>query len=271
MFTYAFVVNIGIALNGVRMWTAAHFLLFGLLTYYLKEQKLKGFILICLTPLVHFSFFLPIIVFVFYLLLRIIFSVNWFYWFYLGTYFLEELDFEVGRRLVLLLPKIYAERSEGFVSQEKESLFLENTVQRPWYIELGNIGIKYGIFILISVLMYNVIIKKRKFDRTNWLGFSMFFLGIASLFSNLPSGSRYLIIAHLIVFPILLINQFDNRTDKLTKIATWFVIPGFLLYTSFSFRMMLEYSNYYLFVGNPFIAMFLHVEISVYELIESLF
>jgi hypothetical protein len=271
LFTYAYIVNIGIALNGVRMWTAAHFFLFGVLKYFLKQNKQIGVILICLTPLVHFAYLLPVLVFIIYLIVTLIIDYRGFYLFYLASFFLEELDFELGRTLVLFLPKAYSERSEGFVSVEKETQFLENVTEKPWFIEFGNLGMKYGIFIFVTIIVLKALKKRYLIKNVNWMSFSMFLLGVSSLLTSLPSGSRYQIIAQLIVFPYLILEHFEHRNDKILQTIIWILIPGFLLYSAFSFRMMLEYVNYYLLVGNPFIAALFHVETSIYELIESIF
>lgn len=210
-FTYISLANI----NGFKFWTGAMVLFYSI--YNCIILKKTGWIIgILVTPLFHYGFMLiaPILILyrfvhpMFYnskmanSILFYVFTVAFVLSWVLGTNsinlgFLTQagiLSGEVGSRIDYLNSGDVASMVEA---RRDKSLFL--SVQKYF-----DYGIKMYIF--IAVLFLNKLIKKMKGDKTvytNLFAFVLVFYAFAFIASSIPSGGRFLNIAHLFLLVLM--------------------------------------------------------------------
>lgn len=267
---FVFIVSIGAGINGVRMWTAAHIFIFGAFLYF-NQNRTKGLTFIAMTILVHFSYLFPVLLFISYLFLHrfktpliVYFSI------FVLSFFLNVVDFELGRTLVSYLPQLYESKASSYVSEATEKRILETGTEiKPWFYTYGRLGLKYGSFILAVFLFFN-----KRFINANSLAYHLFSFGLLSfglsnILSYLPSVSRYITLSNLFLWAAFFI-YYQYNTSRLFKFLIFFISPGLLLYIAFEMRMVLQYPSYWLIVGNPFMSSLTESDTNIYQLIALL-
>tara|TARA_B100001146_G_scaffold224592_1_gene243075 strand:- start:484 stop:1722 length:1239 start_codon:yes stop_codon:yes gene_type:complete len=233
-FTYISLANI----NGFRFWTG------GLIFFYsthqsIIENKSRWLIGVLITPLIHYGFVLMVplifiysflgsylfnekgVSFILFYIFVFAFILSWI----LGTNainlsFLSEADIlsgAIGDRMNF----VNSEQVGNTMDRRKESsLFL--SVQKYF-----NYGIK--IYVFISVLLIRKLLKKtieNKIRYTRIFSFVLFFYTIAFIATSVPSGARFLNIAHLFMLLLLGKLYIVNKGLRIKKIILW-ALPVF--------------------------------------------
>ena len=215
-------------LNGVRMWTAAHVFFFGVFQVLLKNNK-KGLISIFASILIHFSFGLPILVFLVFYIFRL--SLRLSYLIFISSFMINSLDIKfIGGILENVLPELLLPRLESYSNDEYvESVEILNQ-SANWYIQYFSKVLNFTIAIVITVIYF---LKERKYrnDKTliNFISASLLLLTAGNLLSSVPSGMRYLIVAQLFGVASILLFYIKYNTKKFQK-AIYFTIPFFLFF-----------------------------------------
>lgn len=238
--------------NGFRFNTGALVLFYATYNYFIQKKNI-WIIGIIIAPLFHYGFvvIVPILLLykfvhpwlyngkrvkplLFYVFVAT-FSASWF----LKTNFInldflsstEALSGAVGNRLNYMnsqqVANLYSER-------KATSLFLG--VQ-----EYFNYAIK--IYVFISVLFLNKLLKRMKFDNkieyTNFFAFVLFFFSFNFIASSFPSGSRFMAFSFLF-FIVYLVKLYSLHKIKKFKKIVFIALPVFSFNIAFT-NFMLPY------------------------------
>ncbi|PWN07809.1 EpsG family protein [Rhodohalobacter mucosus] len=243
-------------ITGVRMWTAVHIFIYGLLPY-LVEGKKKGLLIASLSILVHFSMIVPVMVMFAYMLAGN--RVTIYFGFFLLTFFISEIDLAAFNNIIeSYAPEILQERTAGYRSETYVENFREGEMQAGlnWYV------VWYGAALKWSVLIFLVLMFIRKGDLANNKGylnlfaFTLLVYGIMNLFSSLPSGSRFLVIANLCaICTFLLYIQNLDLESRIQKLV-YLTLPALFLFVLVSLRMGFYSLSAAAVMGNPIVALF---------------
>ncbi|MCF6222636.1 MAG: EpsG family protein [Flavobacteriaceae bacterium] len=255
-------------INGFRMWTAFHVFMYGLLPYIFVNKKSK-LLFVYLSFLVHFSFILPILVLMMYIIIGN--RVQLFFIGFVLSMFVSELNISFFNQYIEnYAPQSIAERSESYRNEDviengKEKSTVNKTV---WYVRWNGKLLKWSFYILLIYLYIFTNIKmlpewKRIFSIT------LVFFSVGNILSLIPSGGRYLSFSSFLIFTMLILylNQFkeDLKFQRLIKILT----PVFILFIIVSVRIGLYSTSITTIIGNPFIAFFNTGEtVSINDLIK---
>ena len=189
-------------MNGFRMWTAAHIFVYASLSFFIKERKLKYVYLIFLTPIVHYSFFVLVLLFCLHFFIRN--KIDILFYFFITTilFVLIDLNF-INNYLIDFLPTSIVESTEAYRVDKRESI-------KNWYVQLYIPLFKYALYFLLIYIYYflrDSIYNSQKL--TYLFSFSLLLASMSNIFSILPSGGRFFRISFMII--IFLIFYFMSK------------------------------------------------------------
>lgn len=256
-------------INGVRMWTAAHIFMYALLPYMWEGDKRRLYWLIAV-PFVHFSYLYFVILSVVFVLLpeRIIIRSTIFRW---GLISLFSVSLVAGAAridaVVNLLeqysPDSYQNRIETYTSEFSFEHVSEGRKQFNWYV-IASENISFwtsNILLLVLALKSSVNDKTRRL-----LYYCLLISAIANISKHIPSGGRFLIIAHLFSFSLIIWQLFE-RNDLFNKVAAVCAIP-LLITIVFTIRSGLDYYGISMLCGNFFTALLWDNNVPLINLIK---
>jgi len=254
-------------INGVRMWTALHVFVYGLLPY-LYENDTRKLYWMPLSLLFHFSFVLPLGIFIAYNFLPK--RLSFFFIFYLITLFVKEVDLALVRLILHnYLPDIFFNRVESYTSEEYAQNI--NSVEYSWHVYLAK-NISYWIVQIFIVISYFVMRLRNDDDsRLNALfGFSLFIYGISNVLSYIPSAHRYIVISQMFMIPFFIFCIDRYGDSALIRKGKYFLL--LLLFSIvFNIRSMLDYYGVSLVFGNFFTAFFYDDRIPIIDFVKKVF
>jgi|694.fasta_scaffold00393_54 hypothetical protein len=264
---FSFVSIIGFwELNGVRMWTAAHVLFYGVYILLIKENK-KGFIYILLTPLIHFSFALPVGLFFVYYLVKL--PHRTFYYLYVASFFVSSLNVTVvGTFLEGILPEALLPKAKSYTGEE----FLEGYVAQKevtnWYVQYFRNVLNYSVFFLFTVIHFGKLkmyLENKYF--VNFMNFSLLFLAIGNLLLSLPSGGRYLLIAQMFGLAVLLLFYIRYSSASFQK-TLFYCTPLFVFYIIVCMRKAFDTISLMTLFTNPILSTIIDTPVPLIDLIK---
>ena len=270
---FAFIIHIGDGINGHRMWLATHVFVFGILNFFKSNDK-AYLAVIASTFLIHFSFLVPLLLLIFFLLFEKRLNIYFVYAIFALSFVVDLFDFQTVRPWLSYLPKVYVEQAYGYVTEavaEQQKADTDKTQQEvPWFLWMGKVGFKYGILILTSyfVFLNKYFIKKQFLN--NYLIYGMLLFSIANVISFVPSAGRFLSVSAIILFAAYFI-LYQSSKPKGFKRLFFILSPLLLIFLLFKFRMFLEYPSIFLLIGNPLTSLYYLGEQGIYSLIESIF
>lgn len=241
-------------INGVRMWTAAHIYMYSVFPY-IWEGDRKRLIWLFAVPFVHFSYlYFVILSLVFVLLPYRVLSEN-----KIVTYCLSillVLSFIVGTlqlpAITVFLenfsPESYQDRIDIYTADHAFDNMRESRMKVNWYVTASN-NIYYWVSnILLLLLSFNskLVPQERKL-----LNFCLLISGIANIASQVPSGARFLIIAHLFTISLIIWQLYKKASPFFFRIAKLTSIP-LIITIIFSVRTGLDFYGISMIVGNFF-------------------
>lgn len=256
-------------INGVRMWTAAHIFMYALLPYMWEEDKRRLYWLIAV-PFVHFSFLYFVILSVVFVLLpeRKIIQSNILKWGLISLFSISlvagavKID-SVVNMLEQYSPDSYQDRIELYTRESSFEQVSEGRKQLNWYVTAsGSISFwASNILLLVLALKSSVNGNSRRL-----LYYCLLISSIANIAKHIPSGGRFLVIAHLFSFS-LIIWQLCERNDLFKKVAAICAIP-LLITIVFTIRSGLDYYGISMLCGNFFTALLWDNNVPLINLIK---
>ena len=265
VFSFACIVGFW-QLNGVRMWTASHIFFYGVFLFFIKGEK-KGFLIAISSVLVHFSFVLPVALFLISVLVKLprkILFILFIFSFFISTLNISALSGSVqGLLPSFLLPKVNTYLNEEYA--ETVSGVVDNT---SWFVVYMNKSIGWAIAILLTIIHFSVneTFKNNKFF-LNFFSFTILFLTIGNVMSLVPSGGRYLIIAQLFALAVIIIYYSDYVFELFGKWLAY-LTPVFIFFIIVSLRMLLDNISVMAVFANPIVVSFIDLPIPLINLIK---
>lgn len=257
------------SINGVRMWTAIQLFFYGFLTIHLSNQTRKGWILMAVAPFIHFSLSIVLLVYLFYWFLPLK-NLNLFFSFYIISLFISELDFDLIRQLFEKLPGFIQSRkvylNEAYIEGLKDG---GNIV--AWHVKLAGNTQKYAMISLV-IWMYIKEFQKKRITNSKFesiFRFTMFFNAIANLLTNVPSGERFMILAHLLTGLSFLI--FLKATNQSFHVLLKPILKAALLIIIvFRIRVAMDHTGAFFFFGNPLINLLIIDDVPFITFVKAL-
>lgn len=265
VFTFTFIIGFW-ELNGVRMWTAAHVFFYGVYTVFRKNNK-KGIISILISVLIHFSFALPIVVFLFYYVMRLPFRLT--YLIFIASFFVSSLNAAaVGSFLESVLPEVLLPKVKSYTGDEYVEVIDALNQGANWYIQYFGVVLNYTIAFLITVVYFS---KEKNYlkDKAfiNLIGFSMLFLAIGNLLSSIPSGGRYLLLAQLFGMAVIILFFIKFYSVSYHR-AIYLCSPFLLFFILVSVRKSFDTVSIMTVFTNPLLASIIDTPIPLIDLIK---
>ncbi|EIM77277.1 hypothetical protein A3SI_06809 [Nitritalea halalkaliphila LW7] len=115
-----------------------------------------------------------------------------------------------------------------------------------------------GLFIYLFFVFY---FKNKKISTLNprlvyYLSFILLYLAFANFLSNLPSGSRYLVISYFLIFPLILYVVTNVEYDKWIYRVNLLTSPLLLFFFLVRVREGFYFVSSTTIFGNPIVALF---------------
>jgi hypothetical protein len=273
---FAFVMNIGFSLNGVRMWTALHVFIFGVLFFADTGQR-KYVLIALLSPLIHFSFMIPCVVLIAFLILKL-FGTRIYgfgtlvYIFFVASFFIAAIEVELIRNAAQYLPfntGDYAVRS--YISRaDPDGLTGSSEGQKAWFLVLNSTLVSVFIFLAATWLFL-----RKAHEGSNAVVFVFLFgmlsYGFVNLVAYIPSGARFFRVGEMLILAavvLFLADQARATTRDFRLVAA--ALPLLGIHVALGSRFLLEFASVWLIAGNFFIAPFVDADVGLYEFIKSL-
>jgi len=253
-------------LNGVRMWTAAHIFFYGAFLYFVKGHR-KGVLIAASSVLVHFSFMLPVGLLFFYTFVKIPWKLS--YFFYMFSFFIAELNIGAIQNMLLsrapefLLPKVNSYLGEEFGENVRGVYSAAN-----WYVVYYQKSMAWFLAIMFSIIYFT----KMKSIKSNkalsmLFGFSLLFLAVGNVVSQIPSGGRFLLVAQLFGLTFILVGILEFKDSRINSKLNM-VSPLLIFYIIVSIRMSFNTITVGTVMTNPVIAFFAELPIPLINLIK---
>ncbi|MFZ4455588.1 MAG: hypothetical protein ACOYOT_05145 [Bacteroidales bacterium] len=269
VFALAFVIGFW-NINGFRFWTASHVFIYGVLLY-LFERSFFGLIVVLSSFLVHFSFMLPISVFIGYLILGN--RIPFYFGLYVLTFFVKELNIDsLGAVLKTYLPSIFHNRVEIYTNEENAEAKIVDIGEVAWHVTYSTFFLRWTIVAFVG-LFYS---KSKKlingnFELTRLFSFTLLFASVANVAALVPSGGRYLFIANFLFlgFIFLFIQIVEIKSYWLLWRNISFVT--FIFFDIVGFRYSTELMGIMGLFGNFIFASISQIDLTVIDFIKSIF
>ncbi|MDN3676674.1 hypothetical protein QWY90_05040 [Flavobacterium paronense] len=256
----SFTVTVGFwQLPTVRMWTAAHIFFYGAYIYIIKNNY-RGLLIVLSSILVHFSFALPVAIFLLYFFVRIPYFIL--YVFFITTFFISEINVSVlGSRLESILPTFLLPKVKVYTDEDYGDAYVTYYSSFSWFMVYFRKAAGWFITFFLSYIFFS----GRKFLAANlnfrfFYSFTLFFLAIGNIMNLVTSGSRYLLIAYLFAFATIFYYVQSNYNTVLEK---WMRIlsPLLVFYIIVSIRLSLDTISISTIFLNPFLVFFLDLPV----------
>jgi hypothetical protein len=254
-------------INGFRMWTAAQIFIFSVLPY-LVEGKGNRLWLLILAVFFHFSFVFPVLIFLGYVLIKN--RPRFYLLFFILTFFVETINLIEVRQFLDFLPEFLGYKVETYTNPQYAARVAQDIGESNMYFTLSGQMMTYTIFIFTLLIFF----LKPKFlegAHLNLFCFGTWFYGWSNIASLVPSGGRFLTLATMIMFFLIIIYLRYTYENKLARFFSIISIPGLILFISVSFRMGFEFMSMSTIAGNPILSMFYHNSTPLIVYIKELF
>jgi len=242
-------------INGFRFWTAAHVFIFGIFTL-LSQGKIKGFVISAASLFVHFSFILPVLLLLLYMIVGnrlVIFMILYF-----SSFFITQVRPEALKSYTVNVPEVFQERTQAYTNKEYIIEFGKLNKTANWYVEGRIIAIHYAVNLLFLIIFF----RYRSQISVNrilvgMLCFGLLLAAAANLLSQIPSMTRFQMVSDVILFSFLFLFV---QNIKHRVFPGWAYLPFLLaaiLYLVVEIRVGFETTGLLTVLGNPIIAPFL--------------
>jgi hypothetical protein len=241
-------------LGAFRFASAIHIYIFGILPYLFDGDKRKLWVSFC-SIFVHFAFFTPVLVLLVYIMIGN--RQNLFFFLFLISFFITEMNIDNVRNQLSFLPDVFHQKAEAYMTQDSYDNQLMGIARTNWYIRNYTTILKY----LATIFLMSIYFIRKKFIQQypsmfNIWNFTMLFYAGANVLFLLPQGIRFYSIANLLVFFLLALISTINDTPKLLRQLMYFSIPVLLLLIIVDIRKGFDFTGLLTIFGNPFIAPF---------------
>src|SRR5690554_2268622 len=262
---FTFAVNTIVNINGFRFWAATWVFFWGVYNVILKQNN-KYWIVVVFSMLFHFSFIVPILIFIGY---RIIGNKPKLYFILLILSFLVSQVFFAYTSLIGETLGGGAEmKISGYTGdarlerlQEQREYAASNSAW--WYMYLPGI-VTFYYLLFMQIYLYKKYKSKFSMKEIDLYNFTLLLISAINMMSMVPSMGRFKVLYYLLSLTLIIrVIAFINP-----KKIKWYTIIGllpFILNLMLVIRFSMDVINPYLFTLFPFYM--LNNDISIYELL----
>lgn len=246
-------------LNGVRMFTAAHVFFYGAFQF-LVHKKWKGILVVLSTVLIHFSFVLPIAVFLLFAIVKIPWRILYFS--FVGSFFISSLNIaSIRARMESIAPDFLLPRVKSYTSDEYVEVVADLNESANWYVKYYTDSLMWILVILFTVIyLHKNRQGKDQEEFSNLFGFSLLILTLGNVVSLLPSGGRYVLIAQLFGVAVL-VHQYFRNDDLLYRNWMKLLAPVFYFFIIVNIRISFDTISFMTIFSNPILSAFVDLPI----------
>lgn len=262
LITLFFLVSPITNINGVRMWTALHVFVYGMMPYLLERKRTKLW-WVAAAPLFHFSF---LYVSVFALLFSIIpsrlktsggFFLTIAHALLIVSLFVNSLSLDVANDMLAeYSPESFDERIDAYTNQDYQDNINAFLMTNSWHTKLSG-TITHWAYNILLLLMLPCL--KRNFKNKDAFVQLYIFALLISSFANiaalLPSGGRFQLLSQMFKLPLILLVAMNiPQTDGFRNNVNIALVP-LLLPFFFEIRKLFDFIGITAILGN-FITVF---------------
>jgi len=254
-------------LGGFRFWLASHVFIYGVLNYIYKKD-IKYIVLILSTFLIHFSYAIPIGVFLIYRFLGN--RTNIYFIFFAVSIFLTGLSGGSLRTQSDVLPDVYKNRVDGYTNEdyiEKKKSF---SSAANWYVSFSGYVLKYVSYLFLIIVFLKGKYQLLTHEQRSLFSFILLFYGIANFLSPFSSAARFLTPASLFTFIFIFLYLQDRIISRILDKYILIVSPFLFIFIIVAFRKGFDWFGLSTIFGNPLIAIFLEEKYPLIDYIKSL-
>lgn len=258
-------------INGFRWYTAAHVFLFGVLPYIVLQDKSKLLLSLVMSVLIHFSFFYMVLIFALYYFCGN--RIHIYFWLFILSSFVIELDLSFIRNSLQSLPMIFHERIDSYTNEDYALGVSERLQNVNWYIKYYQKVLSWIVY-AFAIFIYSTERVNLKSDNNLYrlFTFSLLVYSAANISSNMPSGGRFITVANLFIFAfiILFISKNYSLKSKVYNAIKYFSVPLASVFIIVSIRKAFDYLSFITIFGNPLLAFLDNDSIALIEFIKQL-
>lgn len=253
IYIFVFAIIVGFwQINGFRMWTAAHIFFYGAIKYLYDNRKI-GILISAISILFHFSFMFPVSLLILFVFIPK--RISFLYWFFIVSSFLSEINIDVvSSTLTNILPGVFHSRIQGYTSQGYAEVLADEMMERNWRYILYGKSIKWVLIVYLSLIYFNGIkfIKENPAFKTLFC-FSLYFMALTNVVSNIPSIGRFFMVAYLFVYAFIFLYLQNAPDFRFRKTAHLFAWPLLFFYCFGMVNIALSTIGIVTVLGNPII------------------
>lgn len=264
-------------INGVRMWTALHVFVYGLMPFLLEHDKSKLW-WVLLTPFIHFSYlYVAIFAFVFYLMpFRLKTNGGWMLSlaivFYIATLFVTSFNLTGVNNLIEEYSfESHEERLSGYVSHDFIDAGVEMSANRNWYVA-GSSNVIHWVYSILLIVIFPCI--KRYFQGEKGLLhlylFALLLGGFANIMALLPAGGRFQLLSQMFKIPLFLLVAMSLHANNVFSKYFNIACIVLLLPLVFRVRVLLEYYSITAILGDFITVLFWENNVPLMDLIKRI-
>jgi hypothetical protein len=257
--------------NGVRMWTAAHVYLYGILLHFLNNKNKSGLFWVLVSSLFHFSFLLPGFIFILFRFYKP--NVKILMILFLISFSITEIDLGLIKNNSFLELSIFEEKANDYTNEDYVEIVKEKQEEKSLNFKVFSFFISFFtlFWIIILYLMRKIISNYLGKDFLKFFEYLLFFGIFSQLVSSVPSGGRFLSIFYFLLYGLVLIlishSFFIGKYYRLLKLTT----PFFIYFILFKVRIGMEFFGPFLIFGNPIISILFSDEKPMITFIKDIF
>jgi hypothetical protein len=256
-------------INGFRFWTAAHIFVYGLFLF-VDHRKFTGVLFIAISVFVHFSFIIPLCIFVVYWIMgnRLLLALS----LYFASFFVSQISPDVLRdwEYAAVLPEVFQQRSQTYVGEQYLKFRKKESGQGNWYIRLRATILQYSLNILLILIAfkYRKLLPAKSIAKSI-LVMSLLLFTISNLLISVPSaGARFQLLAFLVMAAGFFFFTQSTERRVFPVWANLIITAAALLFCIVEIRIGFNSIGLMTIIGNPFIAPFFDSDFSLIDLVK---
>ncbi|NDA61838.1 MAG: hypothetical protein EBX50_07335 [Chitinophagia bacterium] len=198
IFVFSLIVSFWDGIRGVRMWTGAH-IFFYAVSHIMERRNLKSFGFLFLACAYHFSFLLPVFIFLGYYFLPKKQFLPIAFIFFIISLIVSDFNIEFIKNLVLKnSPKFFLYTMEGYTGDDYIDTLKEDVKTYSFHFAISGIVLKFTlVYLLIISYIGSRNLLNIKNVYTKYFLFVFILFGVGNFLSVLPSGGRFVRLALL--------------------------------------------------------------------------
>jgi hypothetical protein len=241
----AFTVNVASAINNVRMYTAMFVFAYGAITYWARNHRISIIYAIC-SPLIHFSFLIPVALLLFSNRLRVV--TNVLYLIFVLSFFFAAIDPGILAGLLEKASFGLFKRVSPYLSEK--SLFEENAL-----LITANLWMQRVLILCVVTISFFSQSKTTFLNRATQ--FALLLMITINLLGKINQIDRFLSLTTIVGISIIAGSLSDSIRNSPQLRLMWACSLSLLVVnTALNFRLLLGFTDERFLLANPLIIWF---------------